>query len=906
MCRIILLFALLLSFHDSVYSSVIKGKVTDAVTGEVLVGSTIFIKELNTGTNSGLDGSYIIKNIPSGNYSVICSYIGYITNEKSVTILDDENKSLNFNLQLQTNELDQVIITAQSEKNSDVSARSSERMANQVISVVSAKTIELSPDITVGNVIQRVSGVIMERNSSGEGQYALLRGMDKRFNYTMVNGVKIPSPDNKNRFVPLDIFPSDLLDRLEVTKSLTASMEGDGIGGAVNMVMKDAPANTQLSVNLATGYNTLFLDDDYQHFDASEVNTKSPNEKYGLAYPVQMKDFTSANLYLRHGTAPPNLTGGFSLGNRFFKDKFGLILAGSFQNIMRGNSSNIYSTSTNADLQQNITHRFFSNRQTRLGLHAKFDMKLSPNHKLMWYNAYMDFQNSQVREASSYNSLTTRLRWNHQTIISSTLKGFHSFNKSRLNLDWSLSYGKALNETPDNIQINELIINGVTSPDQNDGALRRWEHNSDKDLSGSANLIYSVSLGNGTLLDLSTGAMYRDKVRGSYFNEYHFKPYDESKSNPRELVRGSDYNNFDEIKFSVNSYGNLSDPLNYDAAEKVGAIYLMEKLSLARLQFIAGLRAEYTNQGYNLRFPTEGAQNEGNQEYIDILPSINIKYLLHKDGNLRMAYAKAINRPSFFEIIPYSMIYEEYKERGNPDLKHTTAGNYDIRYEYFPTPSEQFMVGLFYKNIKNPIEFGMMNGFGQDVFYMPMNYGNANNYGVEFDIIKYFNWFGVKANYTYTNSHITTIKMRVIPNPDPNAETNIITEYVNQTRPLYGQAAHVVNISLLFKDTKRKWDGQLALAYTSDRLYIVSRYLNEDSWQAGYVTLDASVEKRFKSGLSLFAKASNLLNSPMIQYIMQNENNALYSNVERYNGGIVERKEYYGLNISIGIKYKFH
>lgn len=906
MYRILFLHIFLLLFQDYGYSSDIKGKVTDAVTGEVLVGSTIYIKELKIGTNSGLDGSYTLRNIPRGNYSVTCSFIGYLPLEKSVTILDNDNQSLNFNLQLQTNELEQVIITAQAEKNTDISARSSEKMANQVINVVSAKTIELSPDLTVGNVLQRVSGVTMERNSTGEGQYALLRGMDKRFNYTMVNGVKIPSPDNKNRFVPLDIFPSELLDRLEVTKSLTASMEGDGIGGAVNMVMKDAPATSQLSANLSTGYNSLFLDDDYQFFDVSEINTKSPNEKYGLAYPVQMKDFTSANLNLKHGKAPPNLTGGFSFGDRLFKDKFGLILAGSFQNIIRGNSSDIYSTSSNADLQQNITNRFFSNRQTRLGLHAKFDMKLSPNHKLMWYNAFMDFQNAQVREAISINSLTTRLRWNHQTILASTLKGFHGFDKSRLNLDWSLSYGKALNETPDNIQINELIINDVTGPDQNDGASRRWEHNSDKDLAGSVNLIYNIRLRDEGLLDILTGGMYRDKVRASFFNEYHFKPYDESKTNPRDLVRGADYNNFDEIKFSVNSYGNLSDPLNYDATEKVGAIYLMEKLSISRLQLIAGLRAEYTNQGYNLKFTTEGAQNEANQEYIDILPSINIKYLLHKDGNLRLSYAKAINRPSFFEIVPYSMIYEEYKERGNPDLKHTTAGNYDIRYEYFPTPSEQFMAGLFYKNIKDPIEFGMMNGFGQDVFYMPMNYGNANNYGVELDIIKYFSWFGVKANYTYTNSHITTIKMRVIPNPDPNAETNIITEYVSQTRPLYGQAAHVVNISLLIKNIRKNWDGQLALAYTSDRLYIVSRYLNEDSWQAGYVTLDASLEKRFKSGLSVFAKSSNLLNSSMIQYMMQNENNALYTNVERYKGGIVERKEYYGLNFSIGIKYKLH
>jgi hypothetical protein len=198
----------------------------------------------------------------------------------------------------------------------------------------------------------------------------------------------------------------------------------------------------------------------------------------------------------------------------------------------------------------------------------------------------------------------------------------------------------------------------------------------------------------------------------------------------------------------------------------------------------------------------------------------------------------------------------------------------------------------------------MMSGFGQDVYYMPMNYGNANNYGVELDIIKYFSWLGIKANYTYTNSDITTIKMKVIQNPDPNAETNIITQYVNQTRPLFGQAAHVANFSLLFKDRLNGWDGQLAFAYTSDRLVIVSRYLDEDSWQAGYASMDASFEKRFKSGLALFAKASNLINSPMLQYVKRNAVNVLYSNVERYNQGIVERKELYGINILIGLRFK--
>ena len=902
---IIIILVFLFSMSNSIFSSVVRGRISDSSSKEELVGAKILIKELKTGVISGLDGTYIVKNVPAGNYTIVCSFIGYQTIETKISVKETESRPIDFYLIPQTTELNQVTITAKKEMNTDISARNSERFSNQVINVVSAKTIELSPDLTVGNVVQRVSGVTMERNASGDAQYAIIRGMDKRFNYSMVNGMKIPSPDNKNRFVPLDIFPSELLDRLEVSKSITANMEGDGIGGAVNMIMKDAPLNRQLTANLATGYNLLFINNKYQYFDVSAINMKSPSERYGLAYPVQIKDFTTKNLHLNSENAVPNLIGGFSYGGRFLKEKLGIMVAGSYQNSIKGNSSNMYSTSIGSDGQQIITKRFFSNQQTRMGLHTKFDLNLTPNHKLMWYNAYMNFTNAQVRDAFSTSSQTSRFRWNRQTVYNSTLKGLHNFFDSNLNLDWSLSNGKALNETPDNVQINAFIVNGVTSIDQNDGASRRWENNSDKDITGNANLKYVIKLKNETMLELSSGGMYRDKVRGSFFNEYHFKPFDVSKVNQTEIIKGVDYNNYDEIKFSVNSFGNLSDPLNYDATEKISAGYLMGKFSGKSIQLIAGIRMEHTNQGYNLKFTTEGAKNEGNQIYTDVLPSLSMKFSVHSGANLHLSYYKGLNRPSFFEIVPYSMIYEDYKERGNPDLKHTIADNFDIRYEYFPRPSEQIMAGIFYKSIKNPIEFGMMNGFGQDVFYMPMNFGNANNYGFELDLIKYFSWFGMKANYTFTNSNITTSKMRVFDNPDPNAETKILTDYVNQTRSLYGQAGNVANISFLFKDKNNGWNGQVAFSYTGNRLVIVSRYLNEDTWQAGYGTIDASLEKSFKKGFTLFAKASNLLNSPMIQYNKPNENTAVLTMVERYKGGIVERKELYGQNISLGIRIKF-
>ena len=99
----------------------------------------------------------------------------------------------------------------------------------------------------------------MDEGSAGEGKYAVLRGMDKRYNYSLVNGVKIASPDNKERYVPLDLFPSELMDRLEVTKSLTPDMEGDATGGVINMVMKDAPSSLQVKADAAIGYNSTYF-----------------------------------------------------------------------------------------------------------------------------------------------------------------------------------------------------------------------------------------------------------------------------------------------------------------------------------------------------------------------------------------------------------------------------------------------------------------------------------------------------------------------------------------------------------------------------------------------------------------------------------------------------------------------
>ncbi|MGY3215241.1 hypothetical protein ACVW2L_004294 [Mucilaginibacter sp. HD30] len=210
---------------------------------------------------------------------------------------------------------------------------------------------------------------------------------------------------------------------------------------------------------------------------------------------------------------------------------------------------------------------------------------------------------------------------------------------------------------------------------------------------------------------------------------------------------------------------------------------------------------------------------------------------------------------------------------------------------------------MFYKNIQNPIEYTFIADAvrGQDVFYIPGNFGTAKNYGAEIDYIKYFNKIGIKINYTYTHSRITTNKNKRIIN---STTGDIQTINVDQTRPLYGQSEHIANLSLLFKDTKKGWDAQVAAAYTGPRINTVSQFLNNDLWQKGFVQMDASAEKRLKSGFSVFIKANNLLNTPtqlFIKGVSPNSKDAAVSN-----GQTLIRNDYYRQSYVLGVRFKFN
>ncbi|MGN1214578.1 MAG: TonB-dependent receptor plug domain-containing protein, partial [Bacteroidaceae bacterium] len=486
----------------------IKGIVTDSISGEPLIGVRVSIKNHAPETTfTGLDGTFQLKTSEKSPF-VCFSYIGYFPIEIAY-----KGDTLKIKMKENNKKLSEVVLVSNYNGSTDAKAIEIERQSANVINVLGSRAMELSPDVTVGNIIQKMSGVTVERNSSGEGQYTILRGMDKRYNYTLVNGIKIPSPDNKNRFVPLDLFPSEILSRIEVNKSLTAELEGDGIGGAINLVMKDAPARRLFTVNLSTGYNALYFNRDFLSFDKGAISGKSPDERIGNIgqNKVSASDFTMKNLHVTSKNPLPDLIASLSYGDRVFHNKLGFLLSASYQNMNRGKNMDYYDYTKSSG---NIEQRTYSDNKQRLALHGKLDYNLTPHHKFEWYNGLLAMTNDQVRTGVTDQTANIRLKHNTQLIYNTTLSGIHTFPQYHLEVDWKGVYSHAQNKTPDN---TEIYMQG-SHIQTNKAATRRWEHNSDKDKAAYLNLTYHPI----DSWTLKTGAMYRDKVRNSFFNEYTF------------------------------------------------------------------------------------------------------------------------------------------------------------------------------------------------------------------------------------------------------------------------------------------------------------------------------------------------------------------------------------------------
>jgi hypothetical protein len=916
------------------YAGTIRGKIHDSKTGEPMTGATIKLAHTHFTTTVQLDGTFTFRHIPAGKYEVEASSIGYQSSQSAeVTLLNDnDSKVVDIELSSSSKVLQEVQISAAS-GGSDHGARRLEQRSDMVQNILSARTIEISPDVTVANALQRVSGVVIQRDNTGEGRYAIIRGMEQRYNNTLVNGIKIPSPDDKFRFVPMDIFPSDMVERIEVIKALTPNMEGDAIGGTMNLVMKSAPDRFLFTANAAGGYNTLFSTQRFTSFSHSGINKSSPAEVRGNNYAANpYTDFPTNNFNYSH-KQPLNSQLGLTIGDRFLDKKLGVILSASYQNFYKGSTARRlvpdaqpYSQpAANTPNFSDAYIRQYSTQTNRIGLQNKIDYIFNSRNKISLFNLYLHQVDNEARytpdttvglnssSAQSQLSIENRSTWQIQNIYNATLQGEHLLG-SKLRFSWSGVYSIAKKELPDQSWYNfdatvKRTAGKVTEIDstikKDKGLLTSvWQHNKDQDLAGYANLSYKPTIFYHEV-EFTTGGLYRYKTRTNYYNNYSIQSdssgaFKSIGATPRYFTPA------DEATGNVTAI----NANTYTAHEKIAAGYIQAKFMLLKaLQVLGGVRVENTQQDYTTVLPLAFSGAYGKIHYTDVLPSIHLKYLLSADQNVRLSYFKSISRPGFGEVVPYDLPGEQYEGLGNPYLKHVQADNLDLRYELFPGFADQVLIGTFYKHLQNPIEYFIVrNGGPSALFVKPQNAGHADNFGAEAVITKYFGKFGVSANYTYTHSRITTSKLLYSFSQSAGNQTTPTT----QSRPLQGQADHVGNLSLLYKDPVFGLDVQLAFSYIGNRIAQVSQFYNLDIWQKPIEQLDLSFEKRIIRRFSFYAKISNLTNSKPKQYIkipysVVNGNFNGYTIPFQDAGSkyTVVQQDLYKLNFLAGFRYKF-
>ncbi|HEY4111417.1 TonB-dependent receptor [Puia sp.] len=890
-----------------------SGSVNGKVMGknkEPLAGAYLSLNGSRQKTTTDNEGNYSFLNLQPGDYTLTIEFIGATTLARKFTIHPGQRTTLDLLLDQNNAALQEVNVFGRISQEEEAGSRQREKHANNILNVISAQAMERSPDINAANVLQRMSGLTIQRNGGSDEAYPIIRGLDPRYNNTLVNGIKIAGPDDKSRYVPLNIVPSDLLGSIEVHKSLLPEMEGDAIGGSVNMIMKDAPERPVFKALGSIGYSKIFLDRKFQNFTKADIQQKSLNERFGSAYTAQPNDFSRGNLDFTKTQPPPNSVAAVTWGRRFAKNRLGLLVAGNFQDQYYGSDAIYNQAAPNVHANgapglSDYANRFFSTRQMNNGVTAHLDYTINPRNKITLTDVFLYTYIAQARTiidtailggnggrtvpgtgpvSTDYTSITSR-----QWLENIKLEGKHILSKHFL-ADWTGVFSYAAKRTPDmaDLSLNSKIdtthttsdIHGpytfITTPNYFDDITRIWQHNHDQDIDGMFNLSYRSGIHTTGTLELKAGGLYRHKTRFNLQDEYDLKPT--TNANGVKQV----FTDINTAQWTVyNTSGTYDYDLNnYRIHEDISAGYGEMKLSFPRFDLFGGARIEHTQQGYKLNtfYPT--GINAVDKDYTDVLPSVMAKIKLNDRTNLRLSYYKAIARPNYYDLVPATRFSTTTANSttGNPYLNHTTGDNYDIRYEWYPRAEEQVFAGIFYKKLQNPIE----NAYVSGTVDKPQNFGNATDYGAELAFTRYFGRFGITGNYTYLYSKISSTK----------SYYDLTTGYSNpdtlQKRSLQGQTDHTLNLSLLYKNPKQAFFAELAFQYIGKSIAVVYPIYGYDYYQRPQSNLALSAEKGLRNRhFTLFTKWNNLLNTP---------------NKAQINDLLVQR-EITKFNASIGLRY---
>ncbi len=893
--------AALACLHEGALAGEIAGRITDATTGRPLPNATVRIQELNRTVKSDRSGAYRITDVPAGSYTVEAEFVGFADNSTSVTVAATGVATQA--IALSGANIEEVTVTGY--RLAQATALQDKKSAKYIKESVTADDAGKLPDQNAGDTLARVTGVSVTTDQ-GEGRYVTIRGIDAALSNVTIDGQTIGSPEGDTRRVAMDTVPANILSKLEVIKSVTPDLDGNAIGGTINLVTPSA-----------------FDDPDGRSFAATT-------------------DYGYSDLGGHHPWGANAAWSGV-----FADDRFGIVLSASYSD-RKFSSENVQGgdpwTDDDGDYpylipdEQNI--RDYLIRRVRKGFVANFEFRPNDATKLHWRNIINRYEDTELQPEITYDYRNGDLenvtptsglftegegkrenseRLEIQKILSSTLGGEFEIGNWTLNL--AAIYGKTEQDTPyDNDYVFEADDTFPMTYDisdyywhvdapagfydaagyEFDEAARGHQLIEEKLRIGQVDLRRDIEWGDGRSGFLKGGAklisrkltsdqdmIVYDGFDGDFLLSqvahagnrdfyrdirpyYTFGPYPDYRLAER-FFRDN------EASFEVNPEDTITESygVDYRVKEDVTAGYLMASLDIGNATFIGGVRVERTEtdfDAYDVQIVDGDAQDPppqvtGTKNYTNWMPGLQMTWSIRDDLIARAAWTNTIGRPSYEQNVPFRIfeieeddpgVYEGAIEMGNSDLDALESTNYDLALEWYLRPTGILSGGLFYKDIDHPI-FTRIQTL-EDVnfegrFYSELeieqsqNARNGNIFGVELAYQQQFSMLpgllrglGISVGYTWTDSEADA--------PDR-------TEKV----PFFQQSEHVGNVAIFYE--LAGLEMRLGYAWRSEYLYALGDNVGEDLYIDTHGQLDFKASYQFTKNVGAFFQVNNITNEPL-------------------------------------------
>jgi TonB-dependent receptor len=952
---------LLYKIPEPVKPGKISGRVMDEK-GEALPGAGIKIIDLDRSVSSGVDGSFSI-NADPGTYTVEVSYISYQTKRiTGVIVKSGQNITLNISMKPASATLNGVVVTADYKKTSVEGLLTRQKNASEMTNGISAEQIGRTPDKHIGESLNRISGV-----STMDNKFVVVRGITARYNAAVLDGTALPSTEAQNRSFSFDMIPSNLVDNVVVSKTITPDMNTSFGGGLIQINTKDMPTENFMSFTIGTSYNDqttgkpfyshergkydfLGFDDGRRSAPDNLLITnravRGPGTiggfetltemEYKERVSEQSKRFKHDNFTLYQAPAMPNQNYQFTMGrlmslNADKQYKIGFTGALSYRNTQSNLAFDDYHRGKWAYEYNNNGNSYSFN--TTWGALLNMGLQLG-QHRFSLRNTYTRvFDNDLVRTAGFSTDQTDEITSRPPTIrenddptftslMQNKLMGQHQLGKVKLEWDAARTAIKreekaitTAEQLPQFIDGNFLYLYypGVYSEPKAAPLSSQYSNNNESHYTWnvSGTLPFNIA---GLRNTLKAG-FYGNRKKGGF--DWKIVPFTSSSAqmDPKlAFISIADMQKPENMR--VDGYGfQMWFNDKYSGKSRNDAGYLMLDNRLGEtLRLVWGVCGDYYKYtaGDNPLLPgTPSVFELKHEPAFRWLPSANLTYSVTPKINIRASWSIAVVRPElmdntqFYRYSPYldGMIH-------NVGITSTKITSYDVRAEWFPSLGETFSVSGFYKNFDKPVE--LSQAASANLYYVISNSEWAKVYGLEFEMRKNLDFIADKkwlSDLTlFGNATLQRSQVEAKFDPLVAKEDKIISKL---KRPMSGQTPYLVNLGLQYQATRFGFNA--VYNKTGRKTYIVAAEAGLIDYEMPRSQTDVQLSyKWIKNKILVKLNGGNLFNEASSFY--KNNPDPIEFKKEGYKAGTSEKYEpgeqktftrRFGRTFSLQLNYNF-